>query len=853
MAAFKRRQPSDYNQSVPESQPVPETHAYQEKHFQPTLNQPVSENHSETEYGSTVTPDQIETRDDKSPRSTFTESSDQPGEDDLLNQQVGQNLQGNSDAGTQYSTPDVSSGVTSGPGGFTTYDPGTIAAASTTTAASTVVATSTVASVSSIAVTTAGAAIIAATLILPLIIGVPSAIIFEDVSVTDTTVYYSIYFEDYEEDMDLTVCLHNNFTNRTHVVESESISVMEEGLKPNVRYKLTVYGSMGTVLDEITVTTEKSSEPPEPTPEPKPELDVAFAEFNTSDGLIHLSATLDDPKGACSGFKAVFYDETDGKHVPVRTIDILNFDSEITMDAGLASDTSINGKFTVECTLNGSNTVMFEKEITAYGAPYFGFAARPTITDGTATVECIIVDPAGTRTDYHWMFYTKEDTDYDVSKFSDDGAMTGSSFTVTGVPTYAHQSFFIKVSWEETGGTGDMRTLEYKTYDSPVTVDLAGMYLDDMGGGSFALEVPITVNDPDGIWTELEMVLGDATYSSTYYGSASVMSFSSSDTLITIPVTDAGLYGMSVPLTVRNGRSATLDTFPEFVAGPTMSVGFATMNRVDVTIGATTYETRFDVEINDLVDDLHYLTDASGNWTLMPMLEATDITPPGGEMTAMSVTKVGTGSYIASFYAENWNESMMYRYNDTFTAAGVSKDYVMAFVNEDTYEVYTTRSMTGDIMAYVTVTTKETVDAAKAVSGSTEITATVTNPYTDCYRIELNLTTADPYAEYRIYLYDRTDVRQSCVDMTFPYPKLIEGSAVYHTSTGTATVQFEFTKAPIYMPDYFESGDTTDGILTLTFSVDASSPVLTGEEYFRFVQSDRNPDYYWYTTFRIED
>ena len=56
--------------------------------------------------------------------------------------------------------------------------------------------------------------------------------------------------------MDLTVCLHNNFTNRTHAVESESISVMEEGLKPGMEYKITVYGSMSAVLDEITVTTE---------------------------------------------------------------------------------------------------------------------------------------------------------------------------------------------------------------------------------------------------------------------------------------------------------------------------------------------------------------------------------------------------------------------------------------------------------------------------------------------------------------------------------------------------------------------------------------------------------------------
>ena len=283
MASYKRRQSSDYNQSVPETEFVPENHAYQEKHFQPTLNQPVPEGHAETEYGSTVTPDKVESKAERNPRSTVTESSDQPGEDDLSNEQFNQNLQGTSDPGTQYSTPDVSSGVSSGSGGFASVETGTVAAG-TTTAASTVVATSTAATVSSVAITTAGVAIIAATLILPLVVGVPSAIIFDEIVVTDTTVYYSIYFEDYEEDMELTVSLHNNFTNRSHTVESESISVMEENLKPGMSYKLTVYGRMGAVLDERIIKMEdKRSEPT---------LAVDKAEFSMSDGMIHIILSL---------------------------------------------------------------------------------------------------------------------------------------------------------------------------------------------------------------------------------------------------------------------------------------------------------------------------------------------------------------------------------------------------------------------------------------------------------------------------------------------------------------------------------------------------------------------------------
>ena len=919
MSSIKRRQSSDYNQSVQETEFIPETHSYQEKHFQPTLNQPVPESHSETEYGSTVTPDDILTRNDRSPRSTVIESSDQPGEQDLLREQLNQNLQGNSDTSVHYSTPDVSSGVSSGPGGFTGIETG--AAVGSTTATVTVAATSTIASISSVAVTTVGAVIVAATIILPLIVGVPSAIVFEEISVTDTTVFYSIYFEDYEEDMELTVSLHNFFTERTHTVEYSSISVMEKGLTPGMEYKITVYGNMGTILEERTVKTTKSplyptavtfgsmyvtdttvicpiefegyspemdltvslhnsstvrsqkvdSNPmkfleegldPETTyyltvygpnseilnetvvttaKEPVPELNVTTADFSTTDGLIHLSASLDDPKGACSDFKAVFYDETGGKHTEVRSVPITSFDSDITLDPGLATDTFIEGSFTVECTIGGANTVMFEKDLTAYGSLYFGFAARPTVTEGSATIECTIVDPEGIRTNYHAMFYTQDDTD--TSRyFTDDGELVGGRFTVSGVPTYTYQSFFIKVSWEESG-SGDLRTLEYKTYDSPVTVGIDTMYLDDVGSGSFVLEVPVTVSDPDSVWEDLELVLGDATYSSTYYGEASVVSFSRSDTLVTIPVTEAGLYGKSLPLTVRNGTSATLDTFEERVIGPTMTVGMASMNHVSETVGETTYEVRFDVEISDFVDDLHYLTDSSGAWRIMPMLEATDVTPPAGEMTAFRVTSTGEGSYIASFYSDqNWNEAMMYRLHDTFTAAGVTKDFTMNYVDNESFEVYTTRSSSNVITAVFTVRSTETITSAKAIDGSTEITGTVTNPYTDCYTITLNLTDADPYATYRVNLYNASDLLQCFVNVEFPYPRLV--SATYD---GTyATVVFNYAVGPIYMPE-FTSADVTqvDGVLTLKFEITSaqlSDPV-------HFAVADRSPNYYWPVTY----
>ena len=839
MASYKRRQSSDYNQSVPETGIIPETHAYQEKHFQPTLNQPVAETHADTEYGSTVTPDRIENRNDKSVRSSFIESSDQPGEEDLLREQINQNLQGNSDSGTQYSTPDVSSGVSSGPGGVDGLDTIATSAATTTGTTTAVAASSTIASISSVAVATAGAVIIAATLVLPLIVGVPSAIIFEDISVTDTTVYYTIFFEDYEEDMELTVSLHNNFTNRTHTVESHSISVLEENLKPDMQYKLTVYGSMGAILDERTIRTDKAGS--------VPELNVSLAEYSMTDGLIHLSAELNDSKGQCSDFRAVFYDETDGKHTVVRSEPIPDFTSEFTMDVGLASDTFVNGMFSVECTVEGGNLVLFDKKITVYGLPYFGFVAQPTITDGSTVIECLIIDPDGERYDYHALFYTQDDTDYTTLNYYDDGPLTDGKYAVGGIPTYTFQSYFIKVSWEETGGGGDMKTMEFKDYESPVTVDIEGVYLEDLGSSTFVLQIPVSVNDPGKVWNDLEMVLGDATYSSTYYGYASVTAFSLTDTLVTITVTDDGLYGKSLPLTVRNG-TAVLESFPERVIGPTMTVGSATMKHVSEPIGEETYEVRFDVEIMDLVDDLHYLTDSSGEWLIMPTLEANDIS---STMTAMKMTQTGTGSYIASFYVDNWNEAKMYRINDTFTAAGVSKSFQMIYIDE-VNESYTTKDSSGNITAVAFVRSPNPITSATAVAGSTEITGAVVNPTDDLYRITLDLTYADPYATYNIYMYNGGTLYQSHVVMEFEYPKLIEGSAVYNSSTGMATVQFEFSDGPVWMDGTGISTDITDGILTLSFAMSGEDdPIRKGESYFHFYVQDMNPDYYWYTTFTI--
>ena len=512
MVTFRNRQSSENNQSVPETGYVPETHSYQEKHFQPPVNQPVVEGTQYTEVGATVTPDPIETNPERHQRNDFTETSDQPGESNYMKQQLRQELQGNSDSGTQYSTPDVSSGVSSGPGGFSGYESTAATAATTTTAATTattVAVSSTVATVSSVAVAAAGAIVVAATLILPLFVGVPSAIIFEDISVTDTSVYYTIFFEDYEEDMELTVSLHNNFTNRTHTVESHSISILEENLKPGMEYKITVYGSMSAVLEERTVKTDKTS---------SGSLDVQKAEFSMSDGMIHLTASLKDPKGRWSDFKAVFYDTTDGKHTAVRTVPIDSFDSELIMDAGLAEDTSIAGVFAVECMEGGEPVTLYETEMTAYGIPYLGLTSPFTVVDNSVSLECSIIDPASVRSDYSVALAITDANDPNKSHELTEPLVNGRcSFTNINENAATKQVYaFYDVTWmimcTENGVTKVVQSGSYSSYKSPeLSLDRSGLRIQrDTSSAtveSVTLLVDLEVVDKNDEWTDLKVVL----------------------------------------------------------------------------------------------------------------------------------------------------------------------------------------------------------------------------------------------------------------------------------------------------------------------------------------------------------
>lgn len=518
MASYKRRQSSDYNQSVPETEFIPEAHAYQEKHFQPTLNQPVSETHAETEYGSTVTPDTIESRADKTPRSTYTEQSDQLGEEDIANSQIQQDYQSNSDPGTQYSTPDVSSGVSSGSGGLTAAGTTTAAAATTTAASTTVVATSAAATITTVATAAVGATIIAVAFILPLVVGVPSAIIFDEISVTDTTVYYSIYFEDYEEGMDLTVTLHNNFTNRSHTVESESISVLEENLKPGMDYKITVYGSMGAVLDEKTVRTDK--DPSEPS---GPSLDVKSFDYSPQEGRILIDSEFEGDSSALTSYKAVVYATVDDKKTVLSSTDLETVGGEQTIPLNITKDMKYSATFIIEGTdQNGETVELYSNDLTIYGTPYYS-APSFSLSNDTLTVICGYYDPYSARSDYQLVVKTMnaQSTEPVISHIPLNSGVTTVENISGGYSVYEFMAF-IQYTEEGTTVYPSDSTYDYNSLDALITTGTGratvpsqtspqGSLTITVGDCSEELTAVITVMDPSSGYTTQSTTLANNT------------------------------------------------------------------------------------------------------------------------------------------------------------------------------------------------------------------------------------------------------------------------------------------------------------------------------------------------------
>ena len=557
MASFKNRQSAETNQSVPETESVPETHSYQEKHFQPTLNEPVTESTQYTETGATVKPDQIQTRADRTTRSDVMETSDQPGEEDELNtERIRQELQGNSDSGTQYSTPDVSSGVSSGSAGNATVYGGTGTTAATTasastaaTATATATATGTVAATAaSAAVAATGAILIAVTLVLPMVIGVPSAIIFDDIVVTDSSVYYSIYFEDYEEGMELYVSLHNNFTNRMHTVESESISIVERDLKPNMEYTITVYGSMSSILEERTVKTMKSIS--------EPVLTVNYADYIPERGVVSLSAILSGDTEDWNDYRAVLYEEAkdvDGR-TEVASIMLETVDADQELRFELESDRKYDVTFAIECNGPDGTVELYSQPMMVYGMPYFGYDISVSQGDDTVRVDRTIYDPDGVRSEY-WAILTVTNASDPSQYYIDSADIMDGGYTFQNVSHgYTFYTAEITFQCQQESHYRDLGYYDFKSYVSPQIGNIHTEWVPNdtvnvgaTSGNYGTLTVTFDMVDDSNEWTDLVATLG----SKSTTGYVRDKSFSNTDPTITFEI-DQSERGSAPMITFTN-------------------------------------------------------------------------------------------------------------------------------------------------------------------------------------------------------------------------------------------------------------------------------------------------------------
>ena len=600
MASFKNRQPSDTNQSVPETDSVPETHSYQEKHFQPTVNEPVTESTQYTETGATVRPDPIQTRADRTTRSDVMETSDQPGEDEQLNtERIRQELQGNSDPGTQYSTPDVSSGVSSGSAGNATVYGGTGTAAATTASASTA------ATAASAAVAATGAILIAVTLVLPLVVGVPSAIIFDDIVVTDSSVYYSIYFEDYEEGMELYVSLHNNFTNRMHTVDSESISVVERDLKPNMEYTITVYGSMSSILEERTVKTMKSIS--------EPVLTVNYADYIPEKGVVSLSAILSGDTEDWNDYRAVLYEEEKdvGKKMEISSIMLETVDADQELRFELESDRAYDTTFAIECKGPDGVVELYSQPMTVYGMPYFGYDVSFSQSDDTLRVDRTIYDPDGLRTEY-WAILTVTNASNGES-YTDSADIMDGGYTFQNV-SHGYTFYYAELMFQcqQESHYRDLGFYDFRSYVSPQIGNIHTDWVpnDDVSVGATAgnygtLTVTFDMVDDSNEWTDLVATLGDKQTT----GYVLDKPFSNTDRTITFEI-DQSERGSAPMLTFTNNGVSIYDKeigpIPLYGGNPEFTYGGYTQLDPTGSLGAGINVTYSVKDIDNVWTDTTY-------------------------------------------------------------------------------------------------------------------------------------------------------------------------------------------------------------------------------------------------------
>ena len=171
---------------------------------------------------------------------------------------------------------------------------------------------------------------------------------FVGIEVTDTTVRYSVEVENYDPEYECVVSLTNRFTDRSQTFQSESFSGVEENLKPDMEYTLTLTID-GEVMATSTVTTEREVET---------YFYLVSAECTCpEDDLFHFEVDIRDGDGAWTSITATLSDLY-GNTSEVTISGSGQYAIEV-RSAGLIGDT---GVLRITCIEDGEERLLHNEE-----------------------------------------------------------------------------------------------------------------------------------------------------------------------------------------------------------------------------------------------------------------------------------------------------------------------------------------------------------------------------------------------------------------------------------------------------------------------------------------------------------
>lgn len=227
-----------------------------------------------------------------------------------------------------------------------------------------------------------------------------------DLKAEDTLVHYYVEVADYNEDMNLTITVHNYFFSRTMEFDGSYASGTVTGLQPNMQYKATIKNGSTTVGEKSFWTTNSSG------PDPTGDFTITDHHFDEKTQDYVFTMKVNDQRTDWKDFHASLSPQGNGSAWTAVTIDITDLEAEQRIHVDLPNEAQVqptvggisattvyscdfNADFKVWCTQTSDEgdteiTQFEEKGLTIHSVPYTdvsGFTFNPsnnTISFGMA-------------------------------------------------------------------------------------------------------------------------------------------------------------------------------------------------------------------------------------------------------------------------------------------------------------------------------------------------------------------------------------------------------------------------------------------------------------------------------------